>query len=83
MRCWGCGCDAYGALYFPPAAEMPAILDGYDPITKVWTLAYASDNLAANNHYRLDGENIVFLDGHGEWRTASQVKVRYASAVYW
>jgi len=80
---WGCGGDAYGALYFPPAAEMPAILDGYDPITKVWTLAYASDNLAANNHYRLDGENIVFLDGHGEWRTASQVKVRYASAVYW
>jgi prepilin-type N-terminal cleavage/methylation domain-containing protein len=80
---WGCGGDAYGALYFPPAAEMPAILDGFNPVTKLWSLPYVSDNLAANNHYRLDGGNIIFLDGHGEWRTFAQVKLRYASAVYW
>ena len=80
---WGCGGDAYGAIYFPPAAEMPAILDAYNPITKAWALPYASGNIAGNNHARLDGMNILFLDGHGEWRTSSQVKVRYAGAIYW
>ncbi len=36
-----------------------------------------------SNHYRLNGENIVFMDGHGEWRTAAQVQPRFAIYAQW
>jgi prepilin-type N-terminal cleavage/methylation domain-containing protein len=80
-------CYLYGQIWFPPAAEQAAVIDGFDP-SGTWS-AYNAGNppRALNNHYRLGGENVVFLDGHGEWRSASQVKQRFpyygANWIWW
>lgn len=80
-------CYLYGPIWFPPAAEQAAVVDGFD-LSGTWS-AYNAGNppRALNNHYRLGGENVVFLDGHGEWRTAKQVKQRFvyygANWIWW
>jgi len=77
----------YGQIWFPPAHEQAAVIDGFDP-SGTWA-AYNAGNppRALNNHYRLGGENVVFLDGHGEWRTAEKVKQRFpyygANWIWW
>jgi prepilin-type N-terminal cleavage/methylation domain-containing protein len=75
---YGVPSDGSGPLYVAPAAETPAVLDAYDPSTGGWAIPYSGVTPMGNNHYRLDGENVVFIDGHGEWRTRAQVKPRFA-----
>ncbi len=81
---YGVGGDWVGPIYYPAGSEQPAVVDGYDPGGTWWMYPYASP---PNNHARLNGENVVFLDGHGEWRTGAQVKPRWANSggtwVYW
>ncbi|MBI4028060.1 MAG: prepilin-type N-terminal cleavage/methylation domain-containing protein [Verrucomicrobia bacterium] len=81
---YGTGGDYVGPVYYPSAAEQAAVVDGYDPSGRWWAYPYASP---VNNHFRSNGENIVFLDGHGEWRPGSKVLPRFLSGgttwVYW
>jgi len=84
--------DYFGPQYVAPAAEQPAIIDGFNVEYNGWR-PYPNGIFGTptapvpNNHARLNGENIIFVDGHGEWRTAAQVKPRYgvygAQEVYW
>ncbi|MBI4024090.1 MAG: type II secretion system protein [Verrucomicrobia bacterium] len=73
-------------LYVLPADQQPAVLDGFDTEQNSW-FPYAAPVRVANNHAKLNGENIVFVDGHGEWRNASQIRRRFimygANWVYW
>ena len=78
-------------VYIPPAAQMPAILDGFTP-SSGFNVLYAAPGPsvlnAANNHWRLNGGNILYLDGHGEWKKISDVPVNRFPAgggydVYW
>jgi prepilin-type N-terminal cleavage/methylation domain-containing protein len=81
--------DGAGPLFIPAMAEHPSVIDGFD-VNGRWG-AYVGGDYAPgkplNNHSRLNGENIVFADGHGEWRTASKVKPRFvhhgANWIYW
>ncbi len=83
---YGAGGDWYGSLYIAPAAEQPAILDLFKPNGGWYPYSFYPTRTVRNNHWTLNGENIVFLDGHGEWRTASRVSPRfqiYGQMVYW
>lgn len=80
---YGSGGDQWGPLYIPPASEEPAVLDLFDPSGKWNDIGGFHSGVPLhpyllNNHSRLNGENIVFVDGHGEWRTASAVTNRFA-----
>ncbi len=82
---YGAGGDYWGPVYIFPAAEQPAVLDSYDPSGR-WYDMELTPHL--NNHSRLKGENVVFIDGHGEWKTASAVTNRFCPNwsslwVYW
>ncbi|MBI4028370.1 MAG: type II secretion system protein [Verrucomicrobia bacterium] len=59
--------------YVAPAAEQPAILDAYDQNAGRWGQYGRSGCIDRSNHWQMNGENIVFVDGHGEWRTAVQI----------
>lgn len=79
--------DEVGPIYIPPPDQVPALMDGFDPVFGGWSAwGYSSLPYADNNHKRLNGENIVFVDGHGEWRTAAKVQARfylYIVSAYW
>ncbi len=83
---YGVGTDYFGPVYVATAAEEPAILDAYDPSDGRWGQYGRSGQGCINNHASLNGENIVFMDGHGEWRTAAQIQPRfvvYEDWIYW
>lgn len=54
-------------IYVRSAGRQPAILDGWEP-SGIW-IPFVS-NPVRNNH--AGGENVVFMDGHVEWRNANQ-----------
>lgn len=69
-----------------PPTEQPAVIDAYDKSDDRWGMYGRSAGTDRSNHSRLNGENVVFIDGHGEWRTSAQVQPRYAlydGWVYW
>ena len=83
---YGTPSDHRGALYIAPAAEQPAVVDCYDPSDGSWVAYGRTGSSQINNHFRLNGENLVFVDGHGEWRSGSQAQKRfkmYYDWVYW
>jgi hypothetical protein len=78
--------DYFGPLYVNTADKQPAVIDAYNRDTGLWGQYGRSGYIDFNNHSKLDGENIVFVDGHGEWRTSAQVQQRwaiYAQWIYW
>jgi prepilin-type N-terminal cleavage/methylation domain-containing protein len=81
---YGTGGDWVGPVYYPSATEQAAVVDGFHPSGRWYAYPSASP---LNNHFRSNGENIVFLDGHGEWRSASKVLPRFlgwgTTWVYW
>jgi len=73
---YGTPSDYYGPYYVPPAAEQPLAVDKHEPNSLVAYYGYAGlGHFFKNNHP--DSENIVYVDGHAEWKTSSQVKARY------
>jgi len=84
----GLGAD----VYIAPADRMPAIVDMFDPVLNYSYIVYLiggpyGNQNCPNNHVKLNGENIVFVDGHAEWRNRSQVQLRFPSGgisqIYW
>lgn len=82
-------CYNYGQIWVAPGSEQAAVIDGFDS-GGTWQPYIGGDftpGRALNNHWRLGGENVVFIDGHGEWRTAAQVKQRFpyygANWIWW
>jgi len=55
--------------YVLPAAEQPAATDIQEQ-DDIWNPIAAVD--VPSNHYGLGGKNIVFMDGHVEWRAKHQ-----------
>lgn len=83
---YGTPYDYFGSVYVDVSAKQPAIIDAYDPTDGRWGQYGRSGQGCLNNHRRLNGENILFVDGHGEWRTAAQIMPRlvpYEDWVYW
>ncbi|MBI4028056.1 MAG: prepilin-type N-terminal cleavage/methylation domain-containing protein [Verrucomicrobia bacterium] len=70
----------YGSVYVAPAERQPAIVDGYSS-GGTW-VPYAG-NPVWNNHKSANGVNVVFVDGHGEWRTANRIAQRYFTNYTW
>lgn len=71
--------DSFGPYYVQPPAEQPLAMDKFEPGQLVSYYGYSSLSRAFNNnHPRANGENIVYVDGHVEWKTADQVKARYS-----
>ncbi len=54
-------------VYINPAESQPMIIDGYHVTKLTWT-TYASGHDSRNNHGMLNGMNVAFVDGHGEWK---------------
>ena len=50
--------------YIHPPGRMPMFFDGRDNRSTTWW-AYNQD--ITNNHAKLNGVNVVFLDGHAQW----------------
>ncbi|MCM8817322.1 MAG: DUF1559 domain-containing protein [Candidatus Omnitrophica bacterium] len=66
--------DVMALQYVRPASQQPCIIDAYSR-AGYWA---AAGNLSApvrNNH--MDGENVVFMDGHVEWRAKDQVTTSF------
>jgi prepilin-type N-terminal cleavage/methylation domain-containing protein len=59
--------DYYGPVYIDTASHQPAVIDCYDAADGTWVGFGLTSNPPRNNHYDLDGHNVVFLDCHGEW----------------
>jgi len=72
-----------GSVTVPPASEQPAALDIMTPFNTLLSTGYASN--IKGNHGN-EGENIIFLDGHLEWRSAESIRVRvtvFYGGIYW
>ncbi len=88
---YGLGGDYFGPYWVPPAAEQPLAVDKFEPGVLVSYYGYSGlSRVFNNNHVNANGENIVYVDGHLEWKTAAQVKLRYygfngvgGAAAYW
>lgn len=63
--------------YILPSDQQPAAMDTFLTWTDWWYSEVAGFDYFRNNHFGFDGKNIVFMDGHAEWRTKSQFRVRY------
>jgi len=71
--------------YVLPASEQICVSDCYDKTG--WWYGY---NLSAtgvrNNHLEFDGENVVYMDGHLEWKARDQLKYYFHyfySDIWW
>ena len=63
--------------YVLPAAQQPAVMDMNSQAGDTWLRdCCVSFN---NNHYGFHGENIVFMDGHAEWRRNDQLRWKFAN----
>lgn len=60
--------------YILPSSLQPAVVDLYEDDGS-WNQT-SSGPVHLNNHYGLEGENIIFMDGHCEWRTPGNFKYR-------
>ncbi|MBI4023713.1 MAG: prepilin-type N-terminal cleavage/methylation domain-containing protein [Verrucomicrobia bacterium] len=65
--------------YILPAERQPAAMDAYLGMEglDIWYSEGWGFGYFKNNHFGFDGENIVFMDGHAEWRTKSQLSWRF------
>jgi len=78
---YGLGSDAYGPYYVQRPAEQPLAMDKFEPGGLVSYYGYSGLSYAFSiNHPNSPGENIIYVDGHLEWKTASQVIPRYRGA---
>jgi prepilin-type processing-associated H-X9-DG protein len=83
---YGTPVDWWGGMCVEASDKQPAIVDAYDPIDGHWSVYGRDHQSCRNNHLKSNGENIVFVDGHGEWRAAGQVQPRFLfpeDRVYW
>jgi prepilin-type N-terminal cleavage/methylation domain-containing protein len=83
---YGTPYDYFGAVYVDVSDKQPAIIDAYDPSDGHWGMYGRAGQGCRNNHLGSNGENIVFVDGHGEWRTIAQIQPRFLSyedLIYW
>ena len=74
--------DYYGPQYVLPEAQQPLATDMYN--TNGYWRCWPYGQSIRSNH--ANGENIVYVDGHGEWKNANQVQKRfndYYTPVYW
>jgi len=65
--------DYYGPIYVDTPSKQPMIIDIWRPVDGSY-YAYGV-GYVRNNHP--DGENIVYVDGHAEWKSVSQLTPRY------
>ena len=76
---YGVGYDASGPMYVLPETQQPLATDMYDPTDGLWwAYGLSTGPQMRNNHP--SGENIVYVDGHVEWKIAALVKPRYRDA---
>jgi len=69
--------DDYGPIYVDTLSNQPLIIDIWRPVSgKVCLYGFGS---VRNNH--VDGENIVYADGHAKWKSVSELTKRYMG--YW
>ncbi|HOC03535.1 MAG TPA: DUF1559 domain-containing protein [bacterium] len=65
--------DWYGPIYVDTPSNQPMIIDIWRPVDgSAYTYGVG---YVRNNHP--DGENIVYVDGHAEWKSVSQLTPRY------
>ncbi len=57
----------------PSASKQPAAMDPYVPD---WYDGGAPNNDYNNNHMEADGANVVFMDGHTQWRESEDMEPR-------
>jgi len=70
--------------YILPASEQICICDCYSK-SGYW-YGFGLTGGIRNNHLEFDGENIVYMDGHLEWKTRDQLKYYfqyYYDNIYW
>lgn len=70
--------------YVLPEAEQPLATDMFQPDLGTWLAFGSPTTYLKNNHAH--GENIAYVDGHVEWKTAVQVSKRFCDAynyVWW
>jgi prepilin-type N-terminal cleavage/methylation domain-containing protein len=54
--------------YLHETSKMPLAIDGFHPLNPIWQPFTASLNSSfTNNHAKLHGINVVFLDNHVKW----------------
>ena len=69
-------------------ADQPALLDAGAP-TGVWKFYPDNGPFAINNHANgasAGGTNIVYIDGHGTWKSYKEVSPKFATyktGIYW
>jgi|GEM_PF-2716925 len=64
---YGSTSDWYGAVDLPQPVDQPVLLDMHNPVQNGVVYYGLTSTRKENNHADLDGENVVFLDGHGRW----------------
>jgi len=70
--------------YILPASEQICVCDCYSK-SGYW-YGYGLTGGVRNNHFEFDGENVVYMDGHLEWKTRDQLKYYfhyYYDNIYW
>ncbi len=65
--------DYYGPIHVDTADKQPMIIDIWRPVSGTYW-AYGVGYIR-NNH--MDGQNIVYVDNHAEWKSVSQLTPRY------
>lgn len=75
----------YYNIYINRPSKQPAAMDAFDAEDGIVQVAYG-DNTYVHNHADADGGNVVFMDGHVEWRTAENANLRHKdiyNRFYW
>ncbi len=73
-------------FWVDPPSKQPVALDPWDPnnffVNGLYP-SYLPNDTYRSNHAELKGENVVYVDGHGQWRGADDVQLRMGSNMYW
>lgn len=65
-------------VYIHASSKQPLAFDGLMTTKESWP-PYASNQDQRNNHYGLDGINVLFLDGHTKWGSLFEDPQRFRS----
>ncbi len=86
MTNYGLGGDYYGVVDLPQPSQQPTMVDMYNPEQNGVLYYGLSGARRPNNHPGMEGENVVFADGHGSWvgKADAQQRFRiYYEWIYW
>lgn len=83
---YGGGSEYFGTLYYPPEYAQPILVEMLTITDKTQKYVKSYEGKYMIGNHRSSAQNIVYADGHAEWKTIAQMLPRYSdyyNRIWW